>query len=195
MIGSENKAMKGSLSSIGPETLSDAPETTAALQSGASNGSLNKLAPALAKAQAELKNATLNKTNPHFKSRYADLAGIRDTVTPVLAKHGFSIIQTTEVSSSGFFLVTMLLHESGQHISGRYPLPELLDKPQAMGSAVTYARRYALSAMCGIAAEEDDDGEAAQNSNGRGQAKGGASASAKASRTDTTFDAGGGIIL
>ena len=193
MTGSENKATKHSQLSTAPETPSDVPETTAAYHGGAGNGSLNRLAPALAKVQAELKNATLNKTNPHFKSRYADLAGIRDTVTPVLAKHGFSIIQTTEGSASGFCLVTMLLHESGQYISGRYPLPELLDKPQAMGSAVTYARRYALSAMCGISAEEDDDGEAAQNANGRGQAKGGASG--RASGGAAVFDAGGGIVL
>lgn len=139
--------------------------------------------------QGELKNATLNKTNPHFKSRYADLAGIRETVMPVLAKHGFSIIQYTDIGADGFCLVTMLLHESGEHIQGRYPLPELLEKPQAMGSAVTYARRYALSAMCGIAAEEDDDGEAAQNANGGRQSTGGAGGRA------ATFDAGGGIVL
>lgn len=145
----------------------------------------------MVKVQAELKNATLNKVNSHFKSKYADLAGIRDTVMPVLSKHGFSIIQLTEIGASGFCLVTMLLHESGQFIEGRYPLPDLLEKPQAMGSAVTYARRYALSAMCGIAAEEDDDGEAAQNSNGGRQAKGAIGSSGRAAGfTDT-----GGIVL
>lgn len=150
---------------------------------------------ALAKAQAELKNATLNKVNPHFKSRYADLAGIRDTVTPVLSKHGLSIVQFTTVNQYGFCLVTRLMHESGQYIEGRYPLPELLDKPQAMGSAVTYARRYTLSAMCGIAAEEDDDGEAAQNSNGGRQAKGRGAGRASGADAKSTFDAGGGIVL
>jgi len=152
---------------------------------------LDKLAPALAKAQAELKNATLNKVNPHFKSKYADLAGIRDTVTPVLSKHGLSIIQFTEVTNVGFCLVTMMLHESGQSISGRYPLPELLEKPQAMGSAVTYARRYALSAMCGISAEEDDDGEAAQGANG-GRPTSGAGVKVG---TVTGGGGGGGVIL
>lgn len=159
--------------------------------SGANSSLLNKLAPALAKAQSELSNATLNKVNPHFKSKYADLAGIRDTVTPVLSKHGLSIVQYTEVTNIGFCLVTMLLHESGQHIEGRYPLPELLEKPQAMGSAVTYARRYTLSAMCGISAEEDDDGEAVHNANGGRQAKGGAAAKGGA----VAAGGGGGIIL
>jgi len=167
-------------------------ETIAALHNGASSSSLNKLAPALAKAQSELSNATLNKVNPHFKSKYADLAGIRDTVTPVLSKHGLSIVQYTEISNIGFCLVTMLLHESGQYIEGRYPLPELLEKPQAMGSAVTYARRYTLSAMCGIAAEEDDDGEAAQNANGGRQAKGGNGGPVGPA---IAFSPNGGIVL
>lgn len=162
------------------------------LHNGASNSYLNKLAPALAKAQGEMSNATLNKINPHFKSKYADLAGIRDTVTPVLSKHGLSIVQFTQLTNIGFCLITRLLHESGQYIEGQYPLPELLDKPQAMGSAVTYARRYTLSAMCGIAAEEDDDGEAAQNANGGRQAKGGGAAVGARGGDGGN---GGGIIL
>lgn len=146
----------------------------------------------MAKAQAEMSNATLNKVNPHFKSKYADLAGIRDTVTPVLSKHGLSIVQFTQLTNIGFCLITRLLHESGQYIEGQYPLPELLDKPQAMGSAVTYARRYTLSAMCGIAAEEDDDGEAAQAANGGRQpkAKAGGGNAAGAG-----FSPNGGIVL
>ena len=188
MAGLNNKT-KPLPSNIGPESLLDVQETIAALHNGASNSSLNKLAPALAKAQSELSNATLNKVNPHFKSKYADLAGIRDTVTPVLSKHGLSIVQYTDISNIGFCLVTMLLHESGQYIEGRYPLPELLEKPQAMGSAVTYARRYTLSAMCGIAAEEDDDGEAAEIANGGRQARAGFGKAA------LPFDAKGGVVL
>lgn len=191
MAGLNNK-MKPTPLNIAPESQSDVQETIAGSLNGASNLSLNKLAPALAKAQSELSNATLNKINPHFKSKYADLAGIRDTVTPVLTKHGLSIVQYTDVTNIGFCLVTMLLHESGQYIEGRYPLPELLEKPQAMGSAVTYARRYTLSAMCGIAAEEDDDGEAAQNANGGRQAKVGAGGAVGPA---IAFGAGGGIVL
>jgi hypothetical protein len=120
---------------------------------------INELATALAAAQAEMKNAPLNKTNPHFKSRYADLAGIRDTVTPALTRHGIAIVQGTDTTDSGIVVVTRLIHKSGQWMESRFPIS--YDKPQAMGSAYTYARRYSLSAMCAISADEDDDANAA----------------------------------
>ena len=126
---------------------------------------------ALVAAQSEMKNASLNKTNPHFKSRYADLAEIRDTVMPVLSKNGLALIQYTNVNDVGFFLITRLMHISGEFIEGRYPLPENMDKPQSLGSAITYARRYMMAAICGITAEEDDDGNAAQNTHDRGPTK------------------------
>jgi hypothetical protein len=123
---------------------------------------INELATALAAAQAEMKNATLNRTNPHFKSRYADLAGIRDTVTPALTKHGLAVVQGTDTTDSGIVVVTRLLHKSGQWMESRFPIS--FDKPQTMGSAYTYARRYSLSAMCSISADEDDDANAANAS-------------------------------
>lgn len=126
---------------------------------------MKELATALAKAQAEMKNATLNKVNPHFKSKYADLAEIIDTTREVLAKHGLSVVQTTKLmlpDGDRLVLQTTLLHVSGQSIQGEYPLPMALDKPQIMGSALTYARRYSLAAICNIAADEDDDANAAQ---------------------------------
>lgn len=123
---------------------------------------LNELATALAKAQSEMENASLNKVNPHFKSKYADLAEIIDTTRGVLAKHGLSVTQTTEIREASLVLVTTLLHTSGQSLRGEYPLPMVIDKPQAMGSALTYARRYSLAAICNISAEEDDDANAAQ---------------------------------
>jgi hypothetical protein len=122
---------------------------------------INELATALAAAQAEMKNAPLNKTNPHFKSRYADLAGIRDTVTPALTRHGIAIVQGTDTTDSGIVVVTRLIHKSGQWMESRFPIS--YDKPQAMGSAYTYARRYSLSAMCAISADEDDDANAAND--------------------------------
>lgn len=136
------------------------------------------------KAQAELKNASLNKTNPHFKSRYADLAEIRDTVMPTLTKHGLALIQYTQVGGAGFYLVTRLMHESGEMIESRFPLPEDVTKPQQMGSAITYARRYMMASICGITAEEDDDGNAAQNTNERGSSKSGGSKSKPAPAAD-----------
>ncbi len=121
-----------------------------------------KLAKALAAAQAEMKNATLNKVNPHFKSQYADLAAIRDAVIPALAKHGLAITQMPDITEDGFVLITRLMHDSGEWISSSYPLPTDLGKPQQMGSAQTYARRYSLAAMAGVSAEEDDDANNAQ---------------------------------
>lgn len=121
---------------------------------------IDKLSLAFVEAQSELKNAAFDKINPHFKSKYATLAGVRDTVTPVLAKHGLAVIQGTAVADGGFVVTTRLLHKSGQWIESAYPFN--LAKPQEMGSAMTYARRYSLAAICGIASEEDDDGNAAQ---------------------------------
>jgi hypothetical protein len=120
---------------------------------------IDQLSKALSAAQGEMKNATLNKVNPHFKSKYADLAGIRDTVIPALAKHGLAVMQGTDTTDTGLVVVTRLSHISGQWIESRFPIA--FDKPQAMGSAYTYARRYSLSAMCCISAEEDDDANAA----------------------------------
>ena len=120
---------------------------------------IDQIATALAAAQAEMKNATLNKVNPHFKSKYADLACIRDTVTPALSKHGIAVVQGTDTTEGGIVVVTKLVHKSGQWMESRFPIA--YDKPQTMGSAYTYARRYSLSAMCSIAAEEDDDANAA----------------------------------
>jgi len=123
---------------------------------------INELASALALAQAEMKNARLNKQNPHFKSRYADLSEIRDTVTPSLSKNGLAITQGLDTTDDGKLLVvTRMLHKSGQWIESRFPISQ--DKPQAMGSAITYGRRYTLSAICNIAADEDDDAEAAHS--------------------------------
>lgn len=119
-----------------------------------------KLAEALAKAQAEMKAAPLNKVNPHFKSKYADLPAIIDAVRPALTKHGLSVTQTTRIAEGGLVLVTTLHHVSGETVSGEYPLP--IGKPQEMGSAITYARRYSLAALCCIAADEDDDANAAE---------------------------------
>lgn len=124
------------------------------------------LSKALAAAQGEMRNATLNRVNPHFKNRYADLAAIRDAVVPTLAKHGIAVVQATATDEQGFRLVTRLTHESGQWLEGSYPLA-IQQNAQAMGSQLTYARRYALSAITGISADEDDDAESAVNSNGK----------------------------
>jgi ERF superfamily len=118
--------------------------------------SLNELAAALAKAQGAMNNASMNRINPHFKSKYADLAALWDAVRKPLSDNGLSVVQIIRDGS----LHTMLLHTSGQRLCSDYPLPATA-RPQEMGSALTYARRYSLSALVGIAADEDDDATAA----------------------------------
>lgn len=121
---------------------------------------VNEIAAALAKAQGAMKNASLNKVNPHFRSKYADLAGIRDAVIPSLTANGIAVVQTFDVTTErDTFVRTRLIHASGQWIESLCPIPSVPDM-QKMGSAITYARRYSLSAICGIAADEDDDAEA-----------------------------------
>jgi hypothetical protein len=118
------------------------------------------LAAALAKAQGAMTNAPLNKTNPHFKSKYADLAAIRDATIPALSANGLALTQTTKITESGLILLTTLRHISGQFVESEWPI--VISKPQEMGSALTYGKRYSWAAMCGISAEDDDDGNEAQ---------------------------------
>jgi hypothetical protein len=119
----------------------------------------NELAAALALAQSSMKAAAFNKVNPHFKNKYADLAAVLDAIRLPLAANKLSLTQTTEVREGGFVLVTTMRHASGQWIASEYPLP-MGATPQQLGSALTYARRYSLSAIACIAADEDDDAEA-----------------------------------
>jgi hypothetical protein len=121
---------------------------------------MEQLFTAIAAAQGEMKSASFNKINPHFKSRYADLAAIISASVPVLSKHGLGIVQFPTDHGGQVWLVTWLTHKSGQHIEGRYPIAP--GTPQQMGSAMTYAKRYSWSAMCGIAADDDDDANAAE---------------------------------
>lgn len=127
---------------------------------------IDQIATAMAKAQSEMRNAAFNRTNPHFKSKYADLGAIRDAITKPLTDHGLSVVQTTEMLPAGMMLLTRLLHTSGQWIESEYPVMADMEKPQAMGSAMTYAKRYSLAAICNIASEEDDDANAAQEQAG-----------------------------
>ena len=123
---------------------------------------MKELTDAVAQAQAEMKNAAMNKTNPHFKSKYADLGAIRDAVIPPLAKQGVALVQLIETREYGPAVVTKLMKD-GQEIVSECPvLVENPTTPQKFGSALTYARRYSLACICGIASEEDDDGNAAE---------------------------------
>src|SRR5512139_3511929 len=95
-----------------------------------------ELSSALAKAQGAMKSATFNKVNPHFKSRYADLASVLEAVRKPLSDNGLSVTQTTELRDGTFILVTTLRHTTGQWVAGEYPLP-LNGNPQQIGSALT----------------------------------------------------------
>ena len=122
---------------------------------------IEHLSTALATAQGALKNPPKNKVNPHFKSRYVDLSDGLDAIRECLSKNGLAFIQGTSISDNMIVLNTRITHKSGQWLESDYPVGGL-GRPQEMGSAMTYARRYALFSLVGVAGEDDDDGNAAQ---------------------------------
>lgn len=122
--------------------------------------SIKAISGALVKVQAEIEHAHKNATNPHFRNRYADLTEVVDTVRPILNKHGIAYTQLLGYVEGVTTCETVLLHESGEWISGTAGARCQKDDPQGVGSATTYLRRYSLAAVCGIG-QEDDDGEAA----------------------------------
>lgn len=123
---------------------------------------MKSIASALVKAQKAFGPALKTSTNPHFKSRYADLSACVEAVIDALNSNGIAMLQQCHDSDSGVTVETVFLHESGESWSaGKLHVPALKNDPQAYGSALTYARRYSLMAACGIA-PEDDDGNAAK---------------------------------
>lgn len=124
---------------------------------------VKELAAALSKFQGEVKNPSNTATNPFFKSKYAPLNDVLNVVRPILSKNGLSIVQAPSGDGENIIVTTTLLHNSGEWIE----FPDLIlraDKPtaQGAGSAITYARRYAISAILGISSEDDDDGNIAE---------------------------------
>jgi hypothetical protein len=168
-------------------TMSEEATTEESVQTGQSQ-SIAKLAAALCKAQSQMEGAKKNSSNPHFKNSYADLESVWDACRKPLTDNGLAVIQAPEGEGDHVVLETMLVHTSGEYISRRLPIRPTKNDPQGVGSAITYARRYALMAMVGLA-PEDDDGEAAS---GRGSSpKGGATHEveewkAKADEAETT---------
>ena len=123
---------------------------------------IDELATALSKAQGTIKGAAKDAKNPFFKSSYADLTAVWDACRETLSENGLAVIQTTEYRNGHVALITTLAHSGGQWIRGTFPVKPVKDDPQGLGSAMTYARRYSLAAMVGIAPKgEDDDGEGA----------------------------------
>jgi hypothetical protein len=135
-----------------------------------SSDSIAKLSAALVKAQAEVQNAVKDSTNPHFGSTFASLISVLDAVKPVFAKHGIAIVQLPGMEDGHATVDTMLLHESGEWITGTSGAPLQKNDPQGVGSAITYLRRYSLAALAGIG-QEDDDGNAASHRQENGSAR------------------------
>lgn len=130
---------------------------------------------ALAKAQGQIENASKDSLNPHFKSKYADLASVWNAIRGPLSANGLALIQSvetefqaeTKVDEESFLPVivtvnSLLSHESGEFIESTLKLRTMVSTPQAIGSTITYGRRYEAMALCGVA-PADDDGNAASD--------------------------------
>jgi hypothetical protein len=120
------------------------------------------LAKALAAAQCEMSNPAFDSQNPHFRSKFASLAAVRNAVVPVLAKHGIAVMQDLQTTDKGVACFTILMHESGQtRTLGPLVMPATKADAMGYGSAATYARRYALQSVACVVGDEDDDSNAA----------------------------------
>lgn len=138
---------------------------------------IDQIAEALIAVQSEMGTVTKENENPYFKSKYADLAAVHRLCMPILTKNGLCVSQVCAPSERdveiikndlkitqsmcGVKIVTLLLHKSGQYLGSELEMIPTKMDPQGIGSAITYARRYALMAIIGLVAEEDDDGNAA----------------------------------
>lgn len=127
---------------------------------------VGEIAKALLAAQREIEGVSKNAANPHFKSRFADLTAVIEATIPILNKHGIAVVQmpSQPIGPDQLALTTMLLHESGESISGTAYVPLAKSDPQAYGSAMTYARRYSLGSAVGLKFIDDD----AESAVGRG---------------------------
>lgn len=122
---------------------------------------MKQIATALVKAQKAFGPALKTSTNPHFKSRYADLSACVEAVMDGLNANGIALVQQLSECNDGVIVETIFLHESGETFNcGKLHIPAVKHDAQGYGSALTYARRYSLMSACGIA-PEDDDGNAA----------------------------------
>ena len=142
-------------------------------------GPVKELFAALAKAQAEFLPIKKTSTNPFYNAKYADLAEVIDATRPALTKHGLAVFQFDETKGKNIHLTTVMGHESGAYLQTVMVVPgnSFVDKDlrdgttktvekfdvQTIGKASTYARRYSYSAICGVAAENDDDGNTVAN--------------------------------
>jgi hypothetical protein len=123
---------------------------------------MEQLAKALSAAQAEFGTVPQSGMNPFHKSKYSTIEDYVNAAKPILAKHGLSISQAPNLMDGQFVLTTILMHQSGEHLASNQPIFSVKQDAQSMGSAITYARRYAYGAVLGMASGDfDDDGNAA----------------------------------
>ncbi len=122
---------------------------------------INELAKSLALAQGEMQAAVKDCVNPFYKSKYADLGSVWDAARPVLSKNGLCVMQTTEIVNGEIIMVTTLAHTSGQWVKSFLPLNPAKKDSQGIGAAISYFRRYSLSALVGVVCDDEDDGETA----------------------------------
>ena len=126
--------------------------------------SMKTIATAFVKAQKEFGPALKTSTNPHFRSRYADLSACVEAVVDALNNNGLGLVQCTHECQDGVVVETILIHESGENMTfGKLHVPATKHDAQGFGSALTYARRYSLMAACGIAPEDDDGNRAVKS--------------------------------
>lgn len=122
----------------------------------------NKFAEAFIKAQQEMTNATKDSTNPHFKSKYADLTAVRDACVPALNKNDIAVLQPIVQKEGKQYIETILIHKSGEKMSCLTEVISEKTTAQAIGSGITYARRYGLQSLVCIGAEDDDGNSASE---------------------------------
>ena len=124
--------------------------------------SINEIAAAMAKAQGSIVVAGLSKENPFFKSRYADLAEICRVSRAPLSMNGLAMSQSVQEDNTGMWLVSLLMHTSGQYLSSNVRIKPIKNDVQSLGSYITYMKRYCWAALIGVVTgDEDDDGEEA----------------------------------
>jgi hypothetical protein len=128
--------------------------------------SIGALAKALCKAQAEMRNPAFDAQNPHFRSKYASLASVREAVMPVLNKHGLALVQWPLSIEGRAGCLNELMHESGESRREVCLLPLEKANAHGAGSCITYARRYSMQSIAGVVADEDDDANASVKTSG-----------------------------
>lgn len=126
--------------------------------------SLSAFAKDFCAMQGELQTVKKDSLNPFFKSKYADISAFVEMLRPIMTRHNLSFMHVPNNDT----LECIILHSSGEFVSGQYPIRPKVNDPQGVGAAITYAKRYSLGAMTGaVSADEDDDGEGAMDRDGK----------------------------